>query len=134
MLWNCSWLAVSKKSTKMRPVRYCPPWPCAYTGSGCIWTAAVAVYDKSMSIYDKSLHNFGLAHGAVPLADDLHVVISIVFLLVQLTGFGSVLGHWLLAIEGPSPGEGTLVTVIPGTRPSVCSGPKEGLREVVPTC
>lgn len=89
------------------------------------------------SIYDKSLHKFGLAHGAVPLADDLHVVISIVFLLVQLTGFGSVLGHWLLAIEGPSPGEGTLVTVSlsfqePG--PPSGSGPKEGLREVVPTC
>ena len=36
---------------------------------------------------------FGLAHRTVPQADDLHIVMGIIFLLVQLTMFGSVPCH-----------------------------------------
>lgn len=65
----------------------------------------------SLAFFLQSPHILGLAHSTVPQAYDLHVVISIVFLLVQLTGFGSVLGHWLLAAtRGSVQGRG-LVTV-----------------------
>lgn len=81
---------------------------------GCVLVERQCVCGQLLelkSIHEKSLHEFGLAHSAGIQADDFHIVISIVFLLVQLTGFGFVPSHWLLAIETASAqGRGDLVT------------------------